>query len=126
MKLLPTWSERVKNAEQEPTASRISYGLKKSSQYFAVQTNFIETTDEAQAMLDFALQRPLSHIGFDTEFGYRRPGIVIDKKNIRYDPTSIRPLLLSLSMAATHSRIWVKLIILPRTLRLHQAQVIRL
>ena len=50
-------------------------------------------------MLDFALQRPLSHIGFDTEFRYDRPGVVIDKRNTAYDPRSIRPLLLSLAMA---------------------------
>ena len=64
-----------------------------------MKTNFIDTLDDAQAMLDFALQRPLSHIGFDTEFRYDRPGVVIDKRNTAYDPRSIRPLLLSLAMA---------------------------
>ena len=99
MKLLPIWNERVQDVELEPAVNRISYGLKKSPRYYAMKTNFIETVDDAQAMLDFALQRPLSHIGFDTEFGYDRPGVVIDKRNTAYDQRSIRPLLLSLAMA---------------------------
>ena len=99
MKLLPTWSERVQDAEPDPDGSHISYGLKKSPRYYAMQTNFIETVEEAQAMVDFALQRPLSHIGFDTEFGYDRPGVVIDKRSTAHDPRNIRPLLLSLSFA---------------------------
>jgi DNA polymerase-1 len=99
MKLLPVWNERIQDAEQEPEVKRISYGLKKSSRYYAMQTKFIETFDDAQAMLDLALQRPLSHIGFDTEFRYDRTGVVIDKRNTKYDPSSIRPLLLSLAMA---------------------------
>ena len=99
MKLLPIWNERVQDVELEPKVNRISYGLKKSARYFAMKTNFIETLDDAQAMVDFALQRPLSHIGFDTEFSYDRPGVVIDKRNTAHDPRCIRPLLLSLAMA---------------------------
>lgn len=99
MKLLPTWNERLQNLEFRPEVNRIPYGLQKSPRYYAKQTNFIETFDEARAMLDFALQRHLSHIGFDTEFGYDRPGVVIDKRNTARDPRSVRPLLLSLAMA---------------------------
>lgn len=99
MKLLTCWNERIQDAKQEPAAKRISYSLKKSPRYYAMKTNFIETADEARVMLDFALQRPLSHIGFDTEFGYDRPGVVIDKRNTAHDPRSIRPLLLSIALA---------------------------
>ncbi len=99
MKLLPPWNERVQEVEPEPVTHRIDYGLKKSPRYYAMKTNFVDSLDDAQAMLDFALQRPLSHIGFDTEFRYDRPGVVIDKRNTAYDPRSIRPLLLSLAMA---------------------------
>jgi DNA polymerase-1 len=99
MTLLPIWKERIQDVEQEPGTNRISYGLKKSPRYYAMKINFTETVDEVQAMLDFALQRPLSHIGFDSEFGYWRPGLVIDRRNTKYDPTSIQPLLLSLAMA---------------------------
>lgn len=99
MKLLPCWNERVQEVDLESISNFISYGLKKSPRYYAMKINFIETLKDARAMLDVALQRPLSHIGFDTEFGYDRPGVVIDKRNTSYDPRSIRPLLLSLAMA---------------------------
>ena len=99
MKLLPPWDERVQQVEPEPIIHRIDYGLKKSPRYYAMKTNFVDSLDDAQAMLDLALQRPLSHIGFDTEFRYDRPGVVIDKRNKAYDPRSIRPFLLSLAMA---------------------------
>ena len=85
--------------ELVPVASRVSYGLKKSPRYYATKTNFIETVDQARGMLDLAFQRPVSHIGFDTEFSYDRPGVLIDKRNTAHDQRSIRPLLLSLAMA---------------------------
>jgi DNA polymerase-1 len=99
MELLPNWKERLQDVEPEPAIKRIGYGLKKSTKYYAKKTNLVDSLDDAQAMLNFALQRPLSHIGFDTEFRYDRPGVVIDKRNTAHDPKSIRPLLLSLAMA---------------------------
>jgi DNA polymerase I len=99
MKLLPAWNERLHAARPEPFSNRVRYCLKKSPQYYAMQTNFIDTLDGARAMVDFAQQRPLFRIGLDTEFRYDRPGVVIDKRNTTYDPRSIRPLLLSLAMA---------------------------
>ena len=51
MKLLSIWNERVQNVELEPEVNKISYGLKKSPRYYAMKTNFIETIDDAQAML---------------------------------------------------------------------------
>jgi DNA polymerase-1 len=99
MELLPSWKERLRDIEPEAVFNRIDYGLKKSPKYYARKTNVVESADDAQAMLNFALQRPLSHIGFDTEFRYDRLGVVIDKRNTTHDPKSIRPLLLSLAMA---------------------------
>jgi len=99
MKLLPIWNTRTEAAQRQPVINKTSCSLKKSPRYYAMKSNFIETSDQAQAMLDFALQRPLSHIGFDTEFGYGRPGVIIDRRNTKYDPTSIQPLLLSLALA---------------------------
>jgi DNA polymerase I len=99
MKLLPAWNERVQEVEPEPIVRSIDYGLKKSTRYYAMKTHFVDSLEGAQAVLDLALQRPLSHIGFDTEFRYDRPGVVIDKRDTAYDPRSIRPLLLSLAMA---------------------------
>ena len=99
MELLPCWNERVQQVKTEPIIKRVDYGLKKSPRYYSEKTNFINSIDGAQAMLEFALQRPLSHIGFDTEFRFDRPGVVIDINHTAYDPKSIHPLLLSLSMA---------------------------
>ena len=99
MKLLPAWNERLQKVELEQVPRPVEYGLKKSSRYYSIKTNFVDTLDGAQAMLGFVLQRPLSHIGFDTEYRYDRPGVMIDKRNTAYDPRSIRPLLLSLAMA---------------------------
>ncbi len=80
MKLLQSWNERMQKVVPEPVVRSIDYVLKKSPQYYAMKTNFVESLDGAQAMLNFVLQRPLSHIGFDTEFRYDRPRVVIDKK----------------------------------------------
>ncbi|MFO7728785.1 MAG: DNA polymerase [Desulfonatronovibrio sp.] len=99
MNLLPAWDERIRHFEPEPVCRTVDYGLKKSSRYYAGRTSFIDSRDKARAMLEFALQRPLSHIGFDTEFRYDRPGVVIDKNNTAQDQNSIRPLLLSLALA---------------------------
>ena len=98
MKLLSSWHNRIQDVQLEPVGNRIKYSLKKSPRYYAIKTNFIDTLDGAETMLDFAMQRPLSHIGFDTEFKYDRPGVVINKNNTANDPRSIRPLLLSLAM----------------------------
>lgn len=99
MKLLSTWNERMQEVEPQPVIHRIDYGLKKSPRYYASKTNFVDSLDGVQAMLNFVLQRPLSHIGFDTEFRYDRPGVVIDKRNTAHDPRSVQPLLLSLAIA---------------------------
>lgn len=99
MKLLPSWNERMQKVVPEPVVRSIDYGLKKSPRYYAMKTNFVDSLDGAQAMMNFVMQRPLSHIGFDTEFRYERPGVVIDKRNTAHDPRSIRPLLLSLAVA---------------------------
>jgi DNA polymerase I len=99
MKLLQAWNERIEKVQSNEGGRSLDYTLRKSTQYYAEKTTFINTADDARAMVDFALQRPLSHIGFDTEFRYDRPGVVIDKRNTAHDPRSIRPLLLSLAMA---------------------------
>jgi DNA polymerase-1 len=63
------------------------------------ETTYVANFQTAQDMADFAQQRPLAHIGFAFEYRYDRPGVVIDQDHIAYDPRSIRPLLLALSLA---------------------------
>ncbi len=97
MKLLPWIEERLQKVRLATEVRRLEYGLRKDPGYYTETPNFIDSLNGAHAMLEFALQRPLSHIGFDTEFRYDSPG-VIKKKKIKYDPQTIRPLLLSLAM----------------------------
>lgn len=99
MELLSIWEKRVQDARPEKIVQPISYSLKKSPKYYALKKIFINSREDALAMLEFSMQRPLSHIGFDTEFRYDRPGVVINKRSTAQDPRSIRPLLLSLAMA---------------------------
>ena len=99
MELLPIWQKRVQEVRPENPVQQVSYILKKAPQYYALGTTFVDSLKGIQAVLEFAMQRPLSHIGFDTEFRYDTPGVVIDKRSTAYDPRSIRPLLLSLAMA---------------------------
>jgi DNA polymerase I len=99
MKLIHDWQERIEKVESKLTTPKFNYGLRKSPFYYGDQTNFTDSVEEAENMLALALQRPLSHIGFDTEFGYDSPGVLIDKNNTTHDPHSIRPMLLSLSFA---------------------------
>jgi len=49
-------------------------------------------------MVDLALQRPLSFIGVDTEFRYRRPPVLLGRGKEVYDIRSIHPLLLSIAL----------------------------
>ena len=84
MNLLPIWSDRVaKSKAVETCDASFNLGLRKSRNYYAADCNFVETPEQAQGMLELAQQRPLSHIGFDTEFRYGRPGTRIDKSKTR-------------------------------------------
>ena len=109
MKPLKIWDKRLQEAESEPIKPETNSGLKKSPRYYAEKTNFVDTFKSAEAMLDFIMQRPISHIGFDTEFRYDQLGVVIDKRNTSYNPKSIRPLLLSLTLAepANEEETWL-------------------
>jgi hypothetical protein len=72
MKLLPSWEMRLQDVKPVPIVMPIEYGLKKSIQYYAMKTHFVDNLKAGRDMLDFAMQRPISHIGFDTEFRYDR------------------------------------------------------
>jgi DNA polymerase I len=98
MKPLKLWETRLENVRAEPARTQINYGLKKSPGYYTEKINFVDSVDKAEAMLELAQQRHLSHVGFDTEFRFDRPGVIIDKRNTKYDPFSIRPQLFSLAM----------------------------
>jgi DNA polymerase-1 len=81
--------------------SPIRYVVPRSPGYYAARVTFLETAESAWALADLARQRPVSHIGLDTEFAWGRPGVVINagKGLVAYDPRSIRPLVASLALA---------------------------
>src|SRR5436309_3226046 len=100
MELLSAWDERLaRTPPPKPEARRLGFALSKSPTYYAQQTTYVDTVEAAVALAEFVQQRPLAHIGFDTEFRYDNPGVVVDRGRTTHDPRSIHPLLLSLSLA---------------------------
>jgi DNA polymerase I len=102
MELLSAWQDRIANAPAKKPCEQTYFGLKKSTQYYSGGIKYTSSSEDVRDMAEFALQRPLSHIGFDTEYKYDRTGVIIDKRNSAYDPRSIHPLLLSLAMVEPH------------------------
>jgi DNA polymerase-1 len=93
------WRRRldaVKERQGQPAAQGI---VPRAPQYYVGQLTPVQDAAGAQALLEFARQRPLAFIGFDTEFRYDRPGVVVSKHKTAYDPSSIRPFLLALALA---------------------------
>src|SRR5437899_11631145 len=99
MELLSGWTDRFAQAPVPHKSDHHAYHVPKAPDYYAQRITTVTSLAEARAMVELAYQRPLSHISFDTEFRYDRPGIVIKKDIEAYDPRSIHPLLLSLAFA---------------------------
>jgi len=97
MPFLPGWNERIEQARTLPQIAVPPRMMPLAPRYFVNKINFVDSIDGAQRMLQFARQRPLSRIGWDSEFKYDRPGVEIRKRTIVFDPRSIHPLLLSLA-----------------------------
>src|SRR5207249_2453748 len=87
--------ERFRAIRPEPVGKPL---IPRSPAYYAEQITFVDTAAGATALVDLAQQRPLTCIGFDTEFRYATPGVRIDSKHVAYDPHSLEPLLLSLAL----------------------------
>ena len=101
MTVLPSWPERIRAAGSgggTPASGDNGLAVRLSARRHEERISFVATREEAEKMAEFAGQRPLSHIGIDTEFRYDRPPLLIDRKTSTSDPSSIHPLLLSLSM----------------------------
>ena len=100
MEPLPGWAERLAEAARRPaSAPERRLVLPKAADYYAGRTTTVATAGDAEALAQLAAQRPLSHIGFDTEFKYDAAGVIIDADHTWYDPRSVHPLLLSLALA---------------------------
>jgi DNA polymerase-1 len=99
--LFSGWDEAVKQAGEPQPVSMIP--VPKSPSYHAADINLVDSVAPATAMAQLVLERPISHIGWDTEFRFTRPGVVIDAKNTVYDVRSVQPLLLSLAAAEQYN-----------------------
>ena len=97
--LSPAWESLLAAVpEEDPQNTAPAWSLPKSTEYYSERIVYVQTADEAQGMLELALQRPLAAIGVDFEFQYTRPGVLMKKyegKEFYWDdPRSIRPLLM--------------------------------
>jgi DNA polymerase-1 len=67
----------------------------------AGEPTVVTTPAEAARLVELVRQRPVSHVGLDFEFRYRRPGVFLKmvkgKDRYWYDPRSIVPLLLGVA-----------------------------
>lgn len=73
--------------------------LPKAAAYYADRTTVVASAGVAAALFAVAWQRPLSHIGFDTEFKHDQPGVVIGRDRTAHDPRGLILLIPSLSLA---------------------------
>jgi DNA polymerase I len=71
--LLPGWAERLANVAPQP-AARVQLPLSRS--YFAGRTTFVQDVDGAEQMVQLAGEVPITCIGIDTEFRYKRSDAV--------------------------------------------------
>ena len=100
MEPLPGWAERLAEAARRPApAPERRLVLPKAPDYYAAERRLVADQAGAEALLDFARQRPIAFIGIDCEFNYNRPGVFIRRSGGEdrywYDPHSLVPLLLA-------------------------------
>jgi DNA polymerase I len=109
MPILPAWQGRLSEQQPAENVQPVTCTLPRSPAFYAGRTTFVDDISSANAMAELAQQRPIAWAGLDTEFRYDRPGVRIDAKRVAFDPRSIRPLLLSLSLAEPDSKDGIRL-----------------
>lgn len=100
MEAMPCWKERLE-APREPKEEPRTARLPKDPMFFAERLTIVDSVGGAEAMLDFARERPLSHVGLDAEFRFSGAGIAVGSRHDKSKPDirQIVPLLVSLSFA---------------------------
>ena len=98
MRLLPSMEERLKRTPSTTEVVKTHCPLPKAREYYARQLTYVTDAKAAADMVDLARQLPLSHVGFDTEFEYSRPGVPMGRDKVWHDPRSIVPLLMSMAL----------------------------
>ncbi|MBV8558503.1 MAG: hypothetical protein JO116_23425, partial [Planctomycetaceae bacterium] len=79
--------------------------LPRSPDSYAAERGLVADQAGAEALLDFARQRPIAFIGIDCEYRYSRPGVFVRRSRgedrFWYDPHSLTPLLLAVVLSET-------------------------
>jgi DNA polymerase-1 len=102
--LLPGWTERLaEEREQRHRRPEKQMIVPLAPRFFSHRLTYVDSSAGAKGLLDFARQRPLSFIGIDCEYRYARPGVPIKKDRLWFDPRSIEPLLLALTLVEPQS-----------------------
>jgi DNA polymerase-1 len=99
MSVFAHYAERIARLADAPPPFRYRVPVPRCEATHAASLTVVDSADGARALADLARQLELSHVGFDTEFQYDRPGVPLRNKRMAYDPRSVRPLLLSLALA---------------------------
>ena len=93
----PGWDLAIDEAENLAVVPTIA--LPKSPAFYGSRVTVVDNAATAADMAQLAFERPICHVGFDTEYRYTTPGVVIDKDHTAHDPRSVLPLILSLAFA---------------------------
>jgi DNA polymerase-1 len=98
------WADRLREASANGAARPTFIPVvRKSPTYYAGRITSIIDGGGARVLTEFARQRALSHIGFDFEFNYSRPGVSMGRRKGKdrfwHDPRSVVPLLLAITLA---------------------------
>lgn len=96
MDILFPWEQVLSDVAPSPPAENI-FELGKSPIYYAGEIRLVQTIKETEDLLQLVTERPLTHIGFDFEYGYSQPPVLRGRTE-RFDVSSIEPKLLALTL----------------------------
>jgi hypothetical protein len=77
LELSPAWRQRLNAVEEEQRRQPPRRIVPRTPCHYRDGVRLVADARAAADMLDFARQRPLAFIGFDTEFRYGRPPVVL-------------------------------------------------
>lgn len=103
--ILPCWKETLDKTPPPATPSFVGplSRLPKKTSVYSECLTFVNTSEGVRDLIQLAHERPISWIGFDTEYRFDRPAVTIKKDVEAVDVRSVHPLLLSLSLVEPES-----------------------
>lgn len=99
MKLFPGWNEKIEQAPPAPSPRPVRIRL--SPAKLSRQVQIIETFDEAETMVQFVYETPVSYIGIDTEYRFAADApIPLNGKKEWQDIRSVQPFCLAFAVVS--------------------------